>query len=294
MKKLLFITLLAAQCASVFAMEQSAQKKQKIEEKQEKKELIVYPKAYFTPHIEDAIKNLMVTEEGPIWAAYYRINADNLTSWWAGRKYIQEFEKARARNDINAIMKADIYKTSPKDDLLIVDREAGQQDANTLNKLSQAGIQVLIQNKRREPSNAMQKMHHKFMIFFDKEIGKGKLLINGSYNMTNQASKYNCENIIVYNDAGVIAQFIEQHKDLKKYCSIFIEKKSPQPNDNEKAVQVAQVIPHCSEKEEITNSISPENSELPDYFEESNSNEDASQLKGQFTTNVQNTNSFDS
>lgn len=55
-------------------------------------------------------------------------------------------------------------------------------------------------------------MHHKFALFDDEQ------LVNGSFNWTRSATKYNQENIVVSNDVKLVAQFKKTFETLWKTC----------------------------------------------------------------------------
>jgi hypothetical protein len=178
-------------------------------------------KIYFNEQIEPIIRDLMVKEEGKIYAAYYEANSAQLLRWWAGRRYIQEFEKARRDGNIDGIFRADQYKTSPKEDLLIVDHKSVVErgDRRGLEDLAASGVQVFVRTKPRQPTNQYQTMHFKFLVFFHKDRPDlGKLAITGSFNMTNQAGKYNWEDIAVLRDPETVAKYVAQHGELRQYC----------------------------------------------------------------------------
>jgi hypothetical protein len=179
------------------------------------------PKVFFNRQIEPVIKDLMVREEGKIHAAYYEANSDKLLRWWAARRYIQEFEKARIADDIDGIERADQYKKSHKEDLLIVDKQSiarGHDDRRKLESLVASGVTVLVRTKSRQPENRYQSMYFKFMIFFHKDRPEiGKMVVTGSFNMTNQAGDYNWEDIVILSDKESISQYIAQHAELREY-----------------------------------------------------------------------------
>jgi len=55
-------------------------------------------------------------------------------------------------------------------------------------------------------------MHHKFAVFDQKQ------LVNGSFNWTRSASKYNQENIVVSNDDGLVRSFLKVFDKLWREC----------------------------------------------------------------------------
>lgn len=179
------------------------------------------PQVYFGAQIEPVIKKLMIQEEGKIWAAYYMATSEQLMLWWGARKYIQEFDKARRTGNIHDILRADQYKKSQKDDLLIVDSRCVEkvEDRTRLAALAYSGVEILVCTKNRHPANEMQQMHYKFMIFFQKDRPiEGKFVITGSFNLTNQASTFNWEDIVILKDPATVPQYIAQLQDLRQYC----------------------------------------------------------------------------
>ena len=225
LKKMSFLALLVLSGATIFGMEPAApvihsNKRPRSSAEQnanaEQQVAIVYPQTYFNNDIEQAVINLMLNEKGKIWAAYFRVTSKNVVSWWAARKYIQEFEKAKKESNVDGILSADKYKTSPKEDMLVVDKGCAQEDAKALAILKNAGIKVLSCTKHNSHTNAYQQMHHKFMVFFN-ENNQGKLVITGSWNMTNQAAHHNWENIVIVNDQNTIDRFIIEHDSLQSY-----------------------------------------------------------------------------
>jgi mitochondrial cardiolipin hydrolase len=85
------------------------------------------------------------------------------------------------------------------------DSKIGDPGSDIL-RLKQAGIAVMVDVT---PAH----MHHKFAIF------DGTTLLNGSYNWTRSASKENEENIVVSEDAALIAEFQWQFDQLWKSLS---------------------------------------------------------------------------
>ena len=165
-----------------------------------------------------AFEDHLIRYSGTVWAAQYAYTSAHITNWWANRKYIQEFRKANAAHDINAMMHADFYKTSPKEDFLIVDVHSLKYPncKPQLTKLTESGIKVYIRHKPR--SNArLESMHHKWMIFFD-EHNNPKAIITGSFNLTEQAL-FNHEDVRIDYNPEIIKEYIKQIKQVLIYCS---------------------------------------------------------------------------
>jgi cardiolipin hydrolase len=77
---------------------------------------------------------------------------------------------------------------------LITDNDKAQDLGSDIGRIEAAGVPVRID---RSPFH----MHHKFAVF------DGRRLLNGSYNWTRGAARDNQENIIVTDDAALLARF---------------------------------------------------------------------------------------
>ena len=78
--------------------------------------------------------------------------------------------------------------------------------------LSREGIEIRIDNT---PNH----MHHKFM------IADGEHLLTGSYNWTNSAARYNHENVLVSNHAGLVKSFQDEFDKLWQQMEVFEQQK---------------------------------------------------------------------
>ncbi len=87
------------------------------------------------------------------------------------------------------------------DTRLLTDNDKAFDVGSDINKFFEEGLVVKIDNTANH-------MHHKFMISDDK------LLLTGSYNWTNSAARYNQENIIVTNEAGLVKSFLGEFEKL--------------------------------------------------------------------------------
>lgn len=205
--------------------ENSKQNKKRKAENESPREIqsIVAPirKIYFEPdQIKKAITDIIMQEQGKIWAACYMVTSEPLTDAWIARKFVQQYEKAKQDNSIKDMISATQQLKTIKDDILIVDKENLKKDTRALKKLHEHGIKVLVRTKERQPTNKMQAMHLKFMVIYDEKNEQGKLLIKGSYNFTNQA-QYNFEDVEITNDTNIINLYLEQHEKLRDYCENF-------------------------------------------------------------------------
>lgn len=77
---------------------------------------------------------------------------------------------------------------------LITDNDKANDLGSDIDQLGKAGIPVRMDRTEYH-------MHHKFAIF------DGAVLVNGSYNWTRNAARFNQENIMVLHDPAMIAQF---------------------------------------------------------------------------------------
>ena len=84
---------------------------------------------------------------------------------------------------------------------LITDNDKSFDEGSDVDQLARAGIAV----KMDKTSNHM---HHKFM------VADQRALLTGSYNWTVSAARYNHENIIVTQDAGVVKSFMREFDQL--------------------------------------------------------------------------------
>jgi len=88
---------------------------------------------------------------------------------------------------------------------IISDNDKANDLGSDIYSLAKQDLKVKID---RSPSH----MHHKFALF------DGKQLVNGSFNWTRSASKYNQENIVVSNDAGLVGSFSKVFDKLWREC----------------------------------------------------------------------------
>lgn len=84
---------------------------------------------------------------------------------------------------------------------IITDNDKSLDEGSDIEQLASTGIAVKID---RTPNH----MHHKFMLV------DGKALITGSYNWTRSAARFNHENILLTNEAGVVKSFMKEFDQL--------------------------------------------------------------------------------
>ncbi|GMH33267.1 hypothetical protein BSKO_01101 [Bryopsis sp. KO-2023] len=80
---------------------------------------------------------------------------------------------------------------------IISDDTQSQSKGSDIQRIAASGVAVKIDNSRSH-------MHHKFCII------DGKLLGNGSFNWSQQAVRYNQENLIIYDDRQLVDAFSEE------------------------------------------------------------------------------------
>ncbi len=91
---------------------------------------------------------------------------------------------------------------------IITDNDKSSDRGSDIEYLAGQGVAVRMDTS---PSH----MHHKFALFDQRQ------LVNGSFNWTRSASKYNQENIVVSSDADVIDEFVRTYQRLWMECKPF-------------------------------------------------------------------------
>ncbi len=91
---------------------------------------------------------------------------------------------------------------------VITDNDKSSDRGSDIGYLAEQGIAVRMDTS---PNH----MHHKFALFDRCQ------LVNGSFNWTRSASKYNQENIVVSSDAEVINSFYRTYQQLWEMCKPF-------------------------------------------------------------------------
>ncbi len=91
---------------------------------------------------------------------------------------------------------------------VITDNDKSLDIGSDIERLAKEGIAVKIDNTSNH-------MHHKFMVVDERK------LITGSYNWTQSAARYNHENIILINEAGVVKSFLNEFDQLWKEMSLY-------------------------------------------------------------------------
>lgn len=84
---------------------------------------------------------------------------------------------------------------------IITDNEKQYDAGSDVEQLRRAGIALRVDETEHH-------MHHKFAVL------DGRALLNGSFNWTRSASKYNEENLIVTSDAALVATFARQFASM--------------------------------------------------------------------------------
>jgi mitochondrial cardiolipin hydrolase len=91
---------------------------------------------------------------------------------------------------------------------VITDNDKSLDIGSDIERMAKEGIAVKIDNTSNH-------MHHKFMVVDDRN------LITGSYNWTQSAARYNHENILFTNEAGVVKSFLNEFDRLWKEMSTY-------------------------------------------------------------------------
>ncbi len=84
---------------------------------------------------------------------------------------------------------------------IITDNDKSEDMGSDVSALASAGIDLKMDNSANH-------MHHKFALF------DSQYLVNGSFNWTRSASRYNHENITVISDSGLIKSFSNMFDSL--------------------------------------------------------------------------------
>ena len=125
------------------------------------------------------------------------------------RKIIDLCHRAKQTIDIcvftisDDTLSAAIYKAYQRgvDIRIITDNDKTGDLGSDVDDLISKGLNVRMDSSSNH-------MHHKFAVF-DRSI-----LLNGSFNWTRSASRYNQENIVVSGEAGVVSDFIGEFEVL--------------------------------------------------------------------------------
>ena len=84
---------------------------------------------------------------------------------------------------------------------IITDNDKSMDEGSDIEQIARQGISVKMDRTTNH-------MHHKFMVV------DGKALITGSYNWTRSAAKFNHENILLTQEAGVVKSFLKEFDQL--------------------------------------------------------------------------------
>jgi phosphatidylserine/phosphatidylglycerophosphate/cardiolipin synthase-like enzyme len=86
---------------------------------------------------------------------------------------------------------------------IITDNDKSHDEGSDIAQLARAGVKVKMDRTEYH-------MHHKFMVTDQKAV------ITGSYNWTRSAAKFNQENIVVSQEAGLIKSYLKEFEQLWK------------------------------------------------------------------------------
>ncbi len=92
--------------------------------------------------------------------------------------------------------------------LILTDNDKLYDLGSDINRLAGEGIEIKVDNTSNH-------MHHKFMLVDDR------ILVNGSYNWTRSAAKFNQENIIVTADRTLMNMFQKEFDKLWKEMTAY-------------------------------------------------------------------------
>jgi mitochondrial cardiolipin hydrolase len=86
---------------------------------------------------------------------------------------------------------------------IITDNDKSHDEGSDIAQLARAGVKVKMDRTEYH-------MHHKFMVADQRAV------ITGSYNWTRSAAKFNQENIVLSQDAGLIKSYLKEFEQLWK------------------------------------------------------------------------------
>ena len=89
---------------------------------------------------------------------------------------------------------------------IVSDNDKADDRGSDIYHMAKKGIPIRVDRSANH-------MHHKYAIF------DGKRLVNGSFNWTRSATKYNQENIVVSNDGKLIKDFGVTFEKLWEHCA---------------------------------------------------------------------------
>ncbi len=84
---------------------------------------------------------------------------------------------------------------------VITDNDKSMDEGSDVEPLRRAGVEVRVDETEAH-------MHHKFAVF------DGARLLTGSYNCTRSAARYNQENVVITDDASLVASFAREFERL--------------------------------------------------------------------------------
>lgn len=99
--------------------------------------------------------------------------------------------------------------------IIITDSMCVKERWSKVTTLTKAGICVYEYKPSSTQTRMNDLMHHKFVIFCNNRNNKA-LVWTGSFNFTRSAQINNQENVVILNDAKVVAKFNTQFKRLKQ------------------------------------------------------------------------------
>jgi phosphatidylserine/phosphatidylglycerophosphate/cardiolipin synthase-like enzyme len=98
---------------------------------------------------------------------------------------------------------------------IITDRSSPLDRATKIGMLQQAGIPIFLYQPRLENNVQKGLMHNKFALFFNNKDGR-EIIWHGSFNFTRSGYRYNCESILLLEDAQLFSQFLSEFEHIKQ------------------------------------------------------------------------------
>ncbi len=179
--------------------------------------IISIPHAAFAPTIIPCLLKLIDEERKGISGACYEFDDKILANAWCNAhkthglqgELVVNRSSLRSKKDMKTVVKALM-----KSKIAVFQNSRRYEDTEHRNY----GKAKYANGRKNfyKDIEFFENMHHKFFIFRHNEQ-HGILVVTGSFNWTKAANDRNWENIVVLSDPKVIAQFLEQWKELSQH-----------------------------------------------------------------------------
>lgn len=100
---------------------------------------------------------------------------------------------------------------------IVADGEASDNEYSKIGLLKKERIPIYLFRPKKTTRDWRALMHNKFIIF-EYTIGARPLIWTGSFNFTRSANERNQENVIILDDAEIVASYKNHYEELKNRC----------------------------------------------------------------------------